>query len=396
MEPWISWALALGVGVAGYSYYSRPKKQSGSRVQGKENKVKDDTQRRQDNREDESQRVKKRKQAKPQPAAQTTATEKPAAASQDSDHEDADQQWAQQLQAAKQGVSMTAAKAVSAVNGAQSNKQPKTGDIEGASTGRVPASKDVSDMLEPAAAGPTSIRITGEQKQKKPVAKKEEPATETKKQRQNRKKNEDRKALREDDERERKLLEENQRRTAREARGEPAKNGLGVAQAPANNAWAMKPTSNADAAASTTTQPTALLDTFEQDARSTSSNELASSARSPGTAASLSSQTLPSEEEQMEALREMNGNAGWNQVTTKKGKKKVSAPASPPVEPGVREVTDSNVTQAAELTNGAARSAASLPKKAATSTNAYSALDQSTPKAKGMKAHPDDSDWAVE
>ncbi|KAL9055301.1 MAG: hypothetical protein Q9162_003608 [Coniocarpon cinnabarinum] len=398
MEPWMSWALALGVGATGYYYYSRPRNTQPTRSQPRDNRPKDNTQKRQEARDEttniENQKPKKRKQPREQSTpAKATAVDAAPVAAQDSEPEEDDRQWAQQLQAAKKGVSMTASKAANAVGASRPQKQADSATLDGANGKKGPASKDVSDMLEAAPAAPSSIRLTGEEKQKTQIQKKEEAAKETKKQRQNRKKNEERKANREDDERERKKLEENQRRSAREARGEPAKNGLAVAPTPSQNAW-NGAKAGADTSAANPAQSAMLLDTFDHDATSTtSSNDPPNNARSPATAASVSSQNLPSEEEQMEAIREMNG---WNEVKGRKGKKKASAPASPPVEPGVKEVTNNSVSQAAELVNGTARKAPAVPNKAARPANEFEHLNPNSKVASTVKAHPEDSDWAVE
>ena len=402
----MSWALAVGVGSAAAFYYTRPTKSTGARPQ--ETRPRDNNQKKQDarieNTRTDSEKPKKRKQPREQPAAaKTSAVQTSVVDAQDSEPEEDDQLWAQQLQAAKQGVSMAAKRATNAVGGGRSPRPRDDSPFNGASENKGPASQDVSDMLEPTSAGPSSIRITGEEKQKKKAPKKQEEPAETKKQRQNRKKVEERKAAREDDERERKQLEEKQRRSAREARGEPAKNGLGVAPAPANNAWTNAPPAAATNGA-THVQPTTLLDTFDADTTSTtSSNDFNHGGRSPAKAASLSSANLPSEEEQMEAIREMND---WSEVKIKKGKKKTSGPISPPVEPGLKEVTNSNISQAAELTNGTAHKAPAVPKKTTKAVNDYSLLDPSgrdvlgssprTPSTPVVKGHPEDSDWAVE
>ena len=97
-------------------------------------------------------------------------------------------------------------------------------------------SGDISDMLEAPAKGHSILRLTGTEKEK-PQAKVQKSAQqpETKKQRQQRRKNEEKKEAREQAERERKALLEKQLRTAREAEGRPAKNGVG--SAPTTNAW---------------------------------------------------------------------------------------------------------------------------------------------------------------
>ncbi|KAI1342541.1 hypothetical protein F5Y15DRAFT_308228 [Xylariaceae sp. FL0016] len=186
-------------------------------------------------------------------------------------------------------------------------------------------SRDVSDMLEPAAPGPSVLRLTGTdsaKQQKKPKAKAAEPI-ETKKQRQNRKKNEAARAAREEDEKERKVLLEQQRRTARIAEGRAAKDGTSFA-ANQPNAWAAadKSTNGGDSVQ--------LLDTFEQEPKPKPSKE---TTPTPAATAKTSSTDawsagLPSEEEQLEMIRQEDS---WSEVKTKKkGKKKENAAETAP------------------------------------------------------------------
>lgn len=99
----------------------------------------------------------------------------------------------------------------------------------------------ISDMLEPAAPGPSVLKVT-EPTNPKPAKKEKAKAApqpaETKKQRQNRAKIEAAKLVREEEEKERKVKEEKQRRTAREAEGRAAKDGSQfMASQAANSAW---------------------------------------------------------------------------------------------------------------------------------------------------------------
>lgn len=103
-------------------------------------------------------------------------------------------------------------------------------------------------MLEEPIVAPTILSIKPSDKPSrpsKPKAQKVETPQETKKQRQNKKKNEEAKAAREEDEKQRQILLEKQRRTAREARGEPAKNGLQAANAPTSSPWTAVPSRGA-------------------------------------------------------------------------------------------------------------------------------------------------------
>ncbi|KAK6594061.1 hypothetical protein H4I96_10974 [Botrytis cinerea] len=114
---------------------------------------------------------------------------------------------------------------------------PEVGPTKGAS----PVASGIADMLEPAAPGPSVLKVT-EPTNPKPAKKEKAKAApqpaETKKQRQNRAKIEAAKVAREQEEKERKVKEEKQRRTAREAEGRAAKDGSQfMASQAANSAW---------------------------------------------------------------------------------------------------------------------------------------------------------------
>ncbi|KAM0723092.1 hypothetical protein Q7P37_001292 [Cladosporium fusiforme] len=189
-------------------------------------------------------------------------------------------------------------------------------------------SGDVSDMLEPTRSGPASIRLTAPlnpQKQRAPKQAKEQ-VVESKKARQNRKKVEERRIEREAEEKERKALEEKQRRAAREARGEPAKNGVPVARAPVNNPWEEK---NAAAAATVQTGASvngvsngALLDTFDAESTGSSTGGLENS-----TAATSTTEANPAQYENEDALmakamKESEDESGWTTVSVGKKQQK--------------------------------------------------------------------------
>lgn len=425
MEPWLSWPIFLGIAGTAYYYYARPGQQRSARAQGRESSQKERQNKRQDtpsastarevktSARAESSQGKKRKQQKDQPTTTTSISNvgNKAPIVSEPEPEVEDREWAKQLQAAKQGVTMktstkpseqgastksTKQRDAGTLNAQESNEKMRSED-QISHTNRLPASQDVSDMLEPAPAGPSAIRITGEEKPKKQAIKKEEPAKETKKQRQNRRKVEERKAVREEDEKERKALEEKQRRAAREARGEPAKNGLGLSQPPASNVWSVPSANNAHPTQQQSAPPNEnpLLDTFDHDARSTaSSTDHQQNGHTPTTAASMSSQDLLSEEAQIDTLGGLDGDSGWSQVKkSKKGKKKV--PASPPVESGVTEVKQAPFSVAAEPVNGTTK-APGLPAKTSEPANDYAPLQPAKNLQPLVKSHPDDSDWTVE
>jgi hypothetical protein len=180
-------------------------------------------------------------------------------------------------------------------------------------------SGDVSDMLEPTPSGPSSIRLTAPinpQKQRAPKQAKEE-IVESKKARQNRKKVEERRIQREAEEKERKALEERQRRTAREARNEPAKNGIPVTRAPANNSWNAAPTTAGAVVNGASHGP--LLDTFDAESTGSSTGGLENS-----TAA-----TSTTEDAQVaQAVKESEDESGWTTVSVAKKQPKARAESS--------------------------------------------------------------------
>ncbi|MCJ1481268.1 hypothetical protein MMC06_001425 [Schaereria dolodes] len=184
----------------------------------------------------------------------------------------------------------------------------------------------ISDMLEAPAPGPSILRLI-EPTQPQRVSQAKQPKSfqvqETKKQRQNQQKKEVKKLEREQTEKERKVLLERQRRTAREAEGRPAKNGL-ASKAPTTNSWAK---SNGNVTAVTNATPGAsgdagsLLDTFEENPKSAETKIGAHRANGASILNEKAwSHDLPSEEEQIRILSEIEGDGGWN--TVEKGKKR--------------------------------------------------------------------------
>ncbi|KAF2131565.1 hypothetical protein P153DRAFT_383659 [Dothidotthia symphoricarpi CBS 119687] len=189
---------------------------------------------------------------------------------------------------------------------------------------QAPSGRSVADMLEPqaAAAAVLNIKPSGKPaRSSKPQAPKVEAVQESKKQRQNRKKVEEQKAQREAEEKERQGLLEKQRRTAREARGEPAKNGVPIDQAPESNPWTkIRPKGVAQAPEAVLGGQ--LLDTFEA-APTVSSVTAPSNGTAPTTGSASTSghyNGLPSEEEQVRFAME---DSAW--TTVPKGGKKQKA-----------------------------------------------------------------------
>jgi hypothetical protein len=177
-----------------------------------------------------------------------------------------------------------------------------------------PSGNDVSDMLEAPSAGPSVLKLTAPTQPaytKSKPAPRVAPQEKTKKDRQNEKKKEAAKAERQAQEKVRRDLEEQQRRRAREARGEPAKNGMAPAKAPNSSAWA---NGNGTATPKQTVNH-GLLDTYEKSVPANGSAN--------GNAASgnkwWATGDLPSEEEQERILQESDPSA-WNTVGPKKNK----------------------------------------------------------------------------
>jgi len=202
-------------------------------------------------------------------------------------------------------VSQAVPKSVSSADESDSKVAPPAAAIN-----KAPSGKDVSDMLGERAASPAVMSIKPSEKPARSVkgqTQKAEVVQETKKQRQNRKKVEEAKAAREEEEKARKALEEKQRRVAREARGEPAKNGLGQSKPPASNPWTEVPSRGAvqPPKAASSGQ---LLDTFEAPVQ-TATKTAAPTNGAAKTAAPVS--TLPSEEEQMRLAME---DSAWTTV----------------------------------------------------------------------------------
>jgi hypothetical protein len=396
MEPWQSWAVALIGAAAVYYYYFQhgkpvanrtrsasvsdfvaPQPKAARRRDSTKSKIKSEVtkatgiavpelsvQSGDDSTTKVSDGSKKRKAGKKQSAAPAPAlTPAPAAKRQELDDDVAQEEdnkaWAQQLASLKKGTSLA---------------PPTRTDSRNRTPSMSPslAAGDVSDMLEPASAGPSVLRLTGSSKPTKANQPRQTQAQqeETKKQRQNRKKVEDRKLEREAEERERQALLETQRRTAREARGEPAKNGIAASQAPTSSAWAAdvaKRVIQAPAVA-VTGESAPMLDTFDQSASNGAS-----------------------EEDQLRLAKQISqDDSGWN--TVPKGKKQQK-------KKGAVVGSEDSTSEAGSVVNAPIEKAAPLPKitapapkAAASSTNGYSSLYDSGYDA---GSHPDDSQWAA-
>ena len=245
---------------------------------------------------------------------------------------------------------------------------------------------DVSDMLEPKAPGPSVLRLTDTEKAKPKKEKKkakEPEKTETKKQRQNRQKAEAAKALREETERQRKIDMEAQRRRARIAEGRPAQDGSAFTAAQAKqSAWTGNGVNGSPDSSATNGEfvPVQPLDTFDTSSY-TDVSVTKSTGQAKNTTADSWMASLPSEEEQMEMLRD---EEAWSTVTTKKSskKKKEAAAAAAAAATAAESPADSEPTvvqpQAvpakAQATSNGATLAAGKPTKAFSQQSAFAAL----------------------
>ena len=202
----------------------------------------------------------------------------------------------------------------------------------GATNATTPSGVDVSDMLGAPIKGPSILRLTepaNPKPAKQPKEKKTAPEPETKKQRQNRQKKDREKALRDQAETERRAALEKQLRTAREAEGRPAKNGLGASTGTSKNVWdqpaVANDVANTGVQSLPRTQNGSLLDTFDEDTPilhavdANTNRESNSNHENPKT----QDASLPSEEEQLRLINEMNSDSHWSTVSKSgKGKKK--------------------------------------------------------------------------
>ncbi|KAL8916233.1 MAG: hypothetical protein Q9208_008631 [Pyrenodesmia sp. 3 TL-2023] len=186
-------------------------------------------------------------------------------------------------------------------------------------------SGDISDMLEAPSKGPSVLRLTEvEEPKRQSRPQKVAQEAETKKQRQNRRKNEEKKLARDQAEKERRVLLEKQLRIAREAEGRPARNG--VAAPPASNAWSKTSASaTAPQQVSSSIPNGQLLDTFDESATVVPSGGPHDPQDMTTSEIKAWHGEVPSEEEQMRLLSELDGSGGgWNTVS-KGSKKKKSA-----------------------------------------------------------------------
>ena len=293
--------------------------------------------------------AKKRKgQTKQQPQAQPVPTV--VAQNDHADEEEIDmstRQFAEQMSKARKGNNLSAPKG--------SNQKPRTVKTGSAITAPELSSAssqagvdadddmspvgspalhggDVSDMLEPAAKGLTTLRLTGSAKpQKERVAKQsKEQDVETKKQRQNRMKKEQQRLEREAEEKSRKVQEEKQRRVAREARGEPAKNGMTASKPPPSSIW-NAPKSSQSSSENTVpaingTSSAQLLDTFDAESSTSSTGgkapSTAATSTTEGESAKRDHDSLSEEDQMAMAVKQSEDDSGWTTVAVPKKQQK--------------------------------------------------------------------------
>lgn len=439
MEPWQSWAIVIGASSLAYLYYTqqnklKPVKARASSVSESAEPQPKGTKRREETKQkkkvestatsepsssdatskqvekatNEASASKKRKTGKKAVAAPQAAPVVAVSKEEQEAPEDDNKAWAEQLASLKKGTSLAppARNDSGSRTVKQRNVSASPAVSSASSTGGIDADDDlspamspsmrggdVSDMLEARSPGPSVLRLTEPsrpQQTRKAQPQKEFEAAETKKQRQNRRKIEEKRLEREAEEKQRQALLERQRKTAREARGEPARNGVPVPKPPAVNAWtAPVGTTTALPNMSTDSSNVPLLDTFDQDAESTSSSTGALNNSTAATSTTTNGETeLPSEEDQMRMAIE--DDAGWNTVPKGKKQKKQAngtetdgsdyAPTLPASKPAIPATKTSQPM-------------APQPKASQPKANGFAYLDKLAELDAG--SHPDDSEWAA-
>jgi len=383
MEPWQSWIIVLGLSGSAYYYYSRNTGKGRHRSRPLQ-KVNDNTTRTNHRQEND---LFRHIDGEGTPKGAGNATK-------------GSRQRKGNKKESKEYVDKTEAyqSATSSTTGADADDDlsPAMSPVLGATANKTPSGADVSDMLEPRGAAPSVLRLT---EPSQPVRQKQQQAPrpgtpqETKKQRQNKKKAEERKLQREQEEKERQVLLENQRRTAREARGEPAKNGLRPAKAPTSSAWNLPHHASNTAVTSAPITPAndgALLDTFDLDGISTtSSSENATNGTSATTESmnnSMNWVNMPSEEEQMRMAME---DSGWSTVPKGRKVKKVQANSAA----GDVAGTDGSDAGPHQREVPAKKAVAPAPSTVTPPSVGYGTSNEAA--AFLTRRHPMDSDWPV-
>lgn len=213
---------------------------------------------------------------------------------------------------------------------------------------RPTSGQDISDMLEPSTAAPTSLRLTNATEPKKPKqAPKQFEQVESKKQRAARARREEQKRINEESDKLHEQKKQEQLRRARMAAGTSNQTKANNFAASTSNAWQNKP-SGTTSVPSSSAAP--LLDTFETSSTTKESVQaqpaptMANGSSSNNNAADLKShmggntasavtasgrengtwaeQMSISEEEQMNIVREQQQEDAWESVQSKRSKKK--------------------------------------------------------------------------
>jgi hypothetical protein len=358
MQSWMSWATFLAILAAGYFYYA-PKLNADTR--GRSTARTTTTSSKQVDWSDS--------ESKPKAVAKQAKKQVKAKAPRKKSIQDAVQEAGNKAKAEFNT-------ATSAGTDASDDSSSASSPVRAAP--KAPSGRDVSDMLSSSGAAPNVLSIKASDKPakaSKPKAQKVETPQETKKQRQNRQKVEAQKAQREEDEKQRQIMLEKQRRTAREARGEPAKNGV-AAKLPSNNPWAGQSSGGAVQAPSSVPSGQ-FLDTFDATS-TTSSSATNGTINTPDTASNSGSYNgLPSEEEQLRLAME---DSAWTTIP-KGGKKQKTT-----------QVDESNTLSAAPVQPAKAAQAPQVKKtenRAPTSSSRYGILSEP------FTTTEKDSDWPV-
>ncbi|KAF2428695.1 hypothetical protein EJ08DRAFT_324827 [Tothia fuscella] len=295
----------------------------------------------------------KRATTKPKPASASTSAEP--VFTDNTPEKKEDTAWAKNLAQLKAGTNLNVAKSsaskkpktvkqkkaneaaersgASSITGTEGEETPSPApspSLPAEEEHTAPSGNDVSDMLETPTAGPKVLKLTeSNAPERKPKQQRAAAPVETKKDRQNREKAEKKKLQREEDEKIRKALEEKQRRTAREARGEPAKNGIS-AKPPTNGAW--KSGTNGTNGVNGDDTPTSnggLLDTFVPEIVESKPAQVVRNATNA--AQDWWAGEKRTEQEQLQQVLEQDPNS-WTAVAPKKSKKKATRPADTPQE----------------------------------------------------------------
>ena len=348
----------------------------------------------------------------------------------DADNEINDKDFAHQLAQAQAGTNLRAETQQKGPATGQPSKSGRSSNVELVSSAggdadddlssvespqqRPASGRDISDMLGPSTAAPTSLRLTNVTDTKKgKQAPKQFEQVESKKKRAERARREEQKRLNEESEKLREQKMQEQLRRARMAAGTSNQTKANNFTPSTKNVWQDKP-STAPAVQGSSAAP--LLDTFEP---STTTKESVTAQPAPATSVGSSSnknaadlksqlgqntasaitasgrengnwadQMSVSEEEQLQKVREQEQESAWESVQSKKSKKKgrkdgdtsseasFAAPELPPPQP---QATKSRANGA--KTNGAV--------KAKPSVNRFEAIE-----AAGSSGLQED-DWAA-